>query len=143
MITSISRDPANNTVISALGTAVSFALSSQVVNVQLLFVIWALVGFFASTMTCLGMRILSDLPNKVRAFGIRQGVELSVTAAVLFALPPLVIAYFKYPGAALALERHATSKLPESLVGDSGAIEAVVVTGAVRSVMTSASASAP
>jgi predicted MFS family arabinose efflux permease len=91
------------TVISALGTAVSFALSSQVVNVQLLFVIWALIGFFASTMTCLGMRILSDLPDKVRAFGIRQGVELSVTAAVLFALPPLVIAYFKYPGAALAL----------------------------------------
>ena len=91
------------TVISALGTAMSFALSSLVVNVQLLFVIWALIGFFASTMTCLGMRILSDLPDKVRAFGVRQGVELSVTAAVLFALPPLVIAYFKYPGAALAL----------------------------------------
>jgi hypothetical protein len=30
---------------------------------------------------------IKDLPNKVRAFGVRQGVELSVTAAVLFALP--------------------------------------------------------
>ena len=54
-------------------------------------------------MTCLGMRILSDLPNKVQAFGTRQGVELSVTAAVLFGLPPLVIAQYQYPGAALAL----------------------------------------
>jgi DNA mismatch repair protein MutL len=30
---------------------------------------------------------------------------------------------------ALALERHATSKLPESLVGDDGAIEAVTTLG--------------
>jgi predicted MFS family arabinose efflux permease len=91
------------TVASAVGTAGSFALSSQVQDLNTLYAVWALVGFFASTMTCLGMRILSDLPNKVRAFGVRQGVELSVTAAVLFGLPPLVIASFKYPGAALAL----------------------------------------
>jgi predicted MFS family arabinose efflux permease len=91
------------TVISAAGTALSFALSALVEHVPMLFVMWALIGFFASTMTCLGMRILADLPNKVRAYGVRQGVELSVTAAVLFALPPLVIAHFKYPGAALAL----------------------------------------
>lgn len=91
------------TVVSAVGTALSFGLSAGVRSIELLFVMWALIGFFASTMTCLGMRILSDLPNKVRAFGVRQGVELSVTAAVLFALPPLVIAHFKYPGAALAL----------------------------------------
>lgn len=91
------------TVVSAVGTALSFGLSASVRSIELLFVMWALIGFFASTMTCLGMRILSDLPNKVRAFGVRQGVELSVTAAVLFALPPLVIAHFKYPGAALAL----------------------------------------
>lgn len=63
---------------------------------------WALIGFLAATMTCLGIRILSDLPNKVRAFGARRSVELSVTAAALFALPPLVITHFKYPGAALA-----------------------------------------
>lgn len=91
------------TVVSTIGTALFFALSAGVDRVPLLYVMWALIGFFASTMTCLGMRILSDLPNKVRAFGVRQGVELSVTAAVLFALPPLVIAHFKYPGAALAL----------------------------------------
>lgn len=91
------------TVVSAAGSALSFALSARAGSVPLLYVMWALIGFFASTMTCLGMRILSDLPNKVRAFGVRQGVELSVTAAVLFALPPLVIAHFKYPGAALAL----------------------------------------
>ena len=91
------------TVVSASGTALFFALSAGVEQVSLLYLMWALIGFFASTMTCLGMRILSDLPNKVRAFGVRQGVELSVTALVLFALPPLVIAHFKYPGAALAL----------------------------------------
>lgn len=91
------------TVVSTAGTALFFALSAGVSSVPVLYAMWALIGFFASTMTCLGMRILSDLPNKVRAFGVRQGVELSVTALVLFALPPLVIAHFKYPGAALAL----------------------------------------
>ena len=91
------------TVVSAAGTALFFALSAGVSSVPVLYGMWALIGFFASTMTCLGMRILSDLPNKVRAFGVRQGVELSVTALVLFVLPPLVIAHFKYPGAALAL----------------------------------------
>ena len=91
------------TLISAAGTALSFALSAKLNELLLLYVMWALIGFFAATMTCLGIRILSDLPNKVRAFGVRQGVELSVTAAVLFALPPLVIAHFNYPGAALAL----------------------------------------
>ena len=91
------------TVASAAGTAASFAISSQVGSVNTLYAVWALIGFFASTMTSLGMRILSDLPNKVRAYGVRQGVELSITAAVLFALPPLVIAVWKYPGAGLAL----------------------------------------
>ena len=91
------------TVVSTAGTALFFALSAGVSSIPVLYGMWALIGFFASTMTCLGMRILSDLPNKVRAFGVRQGVELSVTALVLFALPPLVIAHFKYPGAALAL----------------------------------------
>ena len=91
------------TVISALGTAGSFALSAVTADLQGQYVAWALIGFFASTMTCLGMRILSDLPDKVRAFGVRQGVELSVTAAVLFALPPLVIAHWQYLGAAAAL----------------------------------------
>lgn len=91
------------TIISAAGTAASFAFSATVLRLDALYLIWALIGFFASTMTCLGMRILSDLPNKVRAFGVRQGVELSVTSAVLFILPPLLIATWKYHGAALGL----------------------------------------
>jgi predicted MFS family arabinose efflux permease len=91
------------TVVGALGTAISFVLSALVVRLPVLYAAWASIGFFASTMTCLGMRVLSDLPDKVRAFGVRQGTELSVTAAVLFVLPPLVIAQFRYPGAACAL----------------------------------------
>lgn len=73
------------TVVGAIGTALCFALSAMVQALPLLYVSWACTGFFASTMTCLGMRMLSDLPNKERALGVRQGVELSVTAAVLFA----------------------------------------------------------
>lgn len=91
------------TLASAAGTAASFALSARVTELRWLYGVWALVGFFASTMTCLGMRILADLPDKVRAYGVRQGVELALTAALLFALPPLVIATWRYPGAALAL----------------------------------------
>lgn len=91
------------TGVSAAGTAGAFAASAWVLDLTALYIAWAAIGFFASTMTCLGMRILSDLPNKVRAFGVRQGVELSVTAAVLFALPPLVLAQFRYSGGALAM----------------------------------------
>ena len=91
------------TAVGAVCTALCFALSAMVQALPLLYVSWACTGFFASTMTCLGMRVLSDLPNKERAFGVRQGVELSVTAAVLFALPPLIIARFQYAGAAWTL----------------------------------------
>lgn len=91
------------TALSAAGTAGSFALSAATPDLKGQVLAWALIGFFASTMTCLGMRILSDLPDKVRAFGVRQGVELTITAAVLFALPPLVIAQWQYLGAAAAL----------------------------------------
>lgn len=91
------------TVLSSAGTAAAFALSAATVDLKGQYLAWALIGFFASTMTCLGLRILSGLPDKVRALGVRQGVELSVTAAVLFALPPLVIAHWRYAGAAAAL----------------------------------------
>lgn len=91
------------TVLGAAGSAASLALSATVHQVNALYAVWALIGFFASTMTCLGMRVLSALPNKVRAYGVRQGMELSVTAAVLFVLPPLIIQRWNYPGAALAL----------------------------------------
>lgn len=91
------------TLVSAAGTAGAFALAAAVRQLPVMYAAWALIGFFSSTMTCLGMRVLSDVPDKVRAFGIRQGTELSVTAAVLFALPPLVIARWHFQGAALAL----------------------------------------
>lgn len=91
------------TLVSAAGTAGAFALAAAVQQLPVMYVAWALIGFFASTMTCLGMRVLSDVPDKVRAFGVRQGTELSVTAAVLFALPPLVIARWRFAGAAVAL----------------------------------------
>ncbi|WP_213308462.1 MFS transporter [Paraburkholderia sacchari] len=91
------------TLVSAAGTAGAFVLAAAVRQLPVMFAAWALIGFFASTMTCLGMRVLADVPDKVRAFGVRQGTELSVTAAVLFALPPLVIAHWHFAGAALAL----------------------------------------
>ncbi len=62
-----------------------------------------MIGFFAALMTCLGMRIMGEMANKERALGMRLGIELGVVAAVLFALPSLVIAYFHYAGAALML----------------------------------------
>lgn len=83
------------TAVGAVCTALCFALSAMVQALPLLYVSWACIGFFASTMTCLGMRVLADLPDKERAFGVRQGVELAVTAAVLFALPPLLIAPYR------------------------------------------------
>lgn len=91
------------TMASAVCAATAFATSAGVRDFWLLNVMWVLIGFFSSTMTCLGLRVLTDMPNKERAFGIRQGVELSVTAAALFALPPLVIAAHGFPGAAMAL----------------------------------------
>lgn len=91
------------TLLAAGGTAAAFAAGAWVQGLPALFVVWAAIGFCASTMTCLGMRVLAVLPNKVRAFGVRQGVELTVTAAVLFALPPLVLAHAGYRGGALAM----------------------------------------
>ncbi|MEG1038763.1 MAG: MFS transporter [Pseudomonas sp.] len=86
----------------ALGAAVAYGLSSRLpATVQL--PLWALIGFFAALMTCLGMRIMGEMPNKERALGLRLGIELGVVAAVLFALPSLVIANFHYTGAALLL----------------------------------------
>ncbi|WP_238474368.1 MFS transporter [Pseudomonas cavernae] len=46
---------------------------------------------------------MSEMADKERALGMRQGVELGLVAAVLFALPSLVIARFHYAGAALLL----------------------------------------
>lgn len=90
-------------LVSAAGTAAAFALAAVERQLPVIYVALALIGFFASTMMCLGVRVLSDVPDKVRAFGVRQGTELSVTAAVLFALPPLAIARWHFQGAAWAL----------------------------------------
>ena len=54
-------------------------------------------------MTCLGLRIMAEMPDKERALGMRQGIELGLVALVLFVLPSLVIAHFHYAGAALVL----------------------------------------
>ena len=86
----------------AVGAATALLISSRL-PIQGQYPIWAAVGFFAAVMTCLGMRIIGELPNKERALGVRQGIELSTTAAVLFALPLLFIAPYGYPGAAIAL----------------------------------------
>lgn len=90
------------TTSSALCTAFAFAISSQIQTLYGLYVVWAIIGFFASTMLCLGMRVLVDLPNQERSYGIRQGVELSIVAAASFVLP-LIIAHSEYAGAALTL----------------------------------------
>ena len=54
-------------------------------------------------MTCLGLRIIGQMVNKERALGVRQGIELGVTALVLFMLPAYVITPFGYAGTALSL----------------------------------------
>lgn len=90
------------TLACAAGAAAALLISTRL-PVQGQYPIWAAVGFFAALMTCLGMRIIGELPDKERALGVRQGIELSSTAAVLFALPPLFIAPYGYPGAAFAL----------------------------------------
>lgn len=86
----------------AVGAATALLISSRL-PIQGQYPIWAAVGFFAALMTCLGMRIIGELPNKERALGVRQGIELSTTAAVLFALPSLFIAPYGFAGAAAAL----------------------------------------
>ncbi|MEE1865016.1 MFS transporter [Pseudomonas auratipiscis] len=86
----------------AIGAAQAYWLSSRLPAIAQL-PLWALIGFFAALMTCLGMRIMGEMANKERALGLRLGIELGVVAAVLFALPSLVIAYFHYAGAAWML----------------------------------------
>lgn len=90
------------TVGCAVGAAWAYWMSSWLPATAQL-PLWAVIGFFAAMMTCLGMRIMGVMANKERALGMRLGIELGVVAAVLFALPALVIARFHYTGAALML----------------------------------------
>ncbi|WP_321833582.1 MFS transporter [Pseudomonas kulmbachensis] len=86
----------------ALGAALALLASSQLPAPAQL-PLWALIGFFAALMTCLGLRIMAEMPNKERAFGMRQGIELGLVALVLFVLPSMVISNYHYAGGALVL----------------------------------------
>lgn len=90
------------TITSAIASCVLLLLSS-VSGAELQMPLWAMIGFFAAMMTCLGLKIIGQMINKERALGVRQGIELGVTALVLFALPALVISQFGYSGAAISL----------------------------------------
>ena len=90
------------TVGCAVGAALALLASARL-PAQAQAPLWALIGFFASLMTCLGLRIMSEMADKERALGVRQGIELGLVAALLFALPSLVVARFHYAGAALVL----------------------------------------
>lgn len=92
----------NLTMTCALAS-VALLLLSSVSGAQWQMPLWAMIGFFAAMMTCLGLKIIGQMLNKERALGIRQGTELGVTALVLFALPAFVISQFGYAGAAISL----------------------------------------
>jgi hypothetical protein len=89
-------------VFAAVAASAALLLSSRLPAAAQL-PLWALIGFFAALMTCLGLRIMGDMANKERALGLRQGIELGVTALVLFILPAFVIAHYQYAGAAITL----------------------------------------
>lgn len=90
------------TMMSAVASC-SLLLLSSVSGAEWQMPLWALIGFFAALMTCLGLRIMGQMLNKERALGVRQGIELGVTAMVLFVLPAYIISQFGYAGAAMAL----------------------------------------
>lgn len=90
------------TMVSACSAAAMLYLSA-VSAWELQMILWAVIGFFASLMTCLGLRIMGEMENKERALGLRQGIELGVTSLVLFMLPAYVISSYGYHGAAIAL----------------------------------------
>ena len=90
------------TVAAAVGTSVAYAVSAQS-GATALPAVLAVMGLFSALMTALGLRVLAQLPDKEQAFGFRQSTELWITAAVLFVLPPFVIAPYGYRGLALAL----------------------------------------
>ena len=92
----------NITVVCALASCFLLFLSA-VSSAFWQMPLWALIGFFAALMTCLGLKIIGQMINKERALGIRQGIELGITSMVLFALPAFIISQFGYTGVALSL----------------------------------------
>lgn len=87
----------------AAGFASIALLLSSIADWQFQMLLWAVLGFFAALMTCLGLRIMGEMDNKERALGLRQGIELGVTALVLFILPTYVTATYGYEGTAITL----------------------------------------
>lgn len=66
-------------------------------------ILWAGIGFFAAIMTCLGLMLVGMMANKEQALGMRQGIELTVTAGALFVIPAFITYRFGYAGTAFAL----------------------------------------
>lgn len=85
--------------VSSIILLIASSLSDAILQMPL----WGGIGFFAALMTCLGLRIIGQMANKERALGLRQGIELGVTALVLFVLPAYVISQYAYAGAAVSL----------------------------------------
>jgi len=79
---------------------ICFLISANLTDkdINLIYLTWAVIGFFAATMTCLGMRVASALDDKERALGSRQAIELICAAGVFF-LMPYAINQYSYPGA--------------------------------------------
>lgn len=90
------------TVLAAGFASITLLLSSFA-EWQFQMLLWAVLGFFAALMTCLGLRIMGEMDNKERALGLRQGIELGVTALVLFILPAYITVAYGYQGTAIAL----------------------------------------
>ncbi|MDG1123054.1 MAG: MFS transporter [Glaciecola sp.] len=90
------------TLVSSL-CSILLLLASSLSDAILQMPLWGGIGFFAALMTCLGLRIIGQMANKERALGVRQGIELGVTALVLFVLPAYVISQYAYAGAAVSL----------------------------------------
>ena len=84
-------------------SSVMLLLLSSVSDANWQMPLWAFIGFFAALMTCLGLRIIGQMVNKERTLGVRQGIELGVTAIVLFVIPAYVISAFGYAGTAVSL----------------------------------------
>lgn len=84
-------------------SSIFLLIASSLSDATLQMPLWGLIGFFAALMTCLGLRVIGQMTDKERALGVRQGIELGVTALVLFILPAYVINHYGYSGAAISL----------------------------------------
>ena len=95
---------------SAVVTALAYLASGPVALAHFggapllpLSVALAVLGWSASLMTALGLRVLAQLPDKEQAFGFRQSTELWLTAGVLFALQTWVTTRYGYGGIVVVL----------------------------------------